>query len=825
MASVSQCPGCGETLRVPAGAVKVKCPECGLAFAPPRAGDDRPRRRRRDDDYEPDDRPRESSAGASIALILGVLAVLGSLFVVAVGGVAWLAFRADDKPREVAGPVQVVVPGAAPAPPPMARQDQPIEQPAANPPVIRPPANPGPVATGDLPPELRERVRRATALIRVEGNGRGGTGSGFVFRSNGDTAYLITNFHVVDLDDPPEAKQPDNGPFGPPGFPGRPPGFPRPPGFGPKFGPPGFPGAPGNGPARREKPRVTVVLESGTPAEQTLSAEVVAFDDEADLAALRVTGARNLPEGIDVATDPPVAETQPVYVFGFPSGNRTITIGKGTVAGLRRDADGTLNDVHINGEVNPGNSGGPVVDAQGRLIGVAVATVRGKGIGFAVPTAQLHQMFRGSVLGAVVFQVRQFGRQANLTGELWRLGRRNQVRGRDPVQLQLDAPDRVPAAPDEFVALARLTDPLHKVNAVTFHYAVGGKSARGPDGGWAPLAGAKAVSLKVSDQDALATFRLPPGSVPDETYAFQVSYADADGKTVYTQPHELRLTFPKSPKSVTLKVAIGPEEPARRYVEDRLRAAFAPASMSSSRLKNELLVVLDPIDDPKAVAEKLPVGEVTKTEGRTVTVTVGKVELPPPAAADVAAALADLKGADARKKQAACDKLGKMYTPLSDRRVAVAAALEAELASKDHFHRMAALRGLEVWAGPENAKGLIAAVGSDDIFTRKPAVVILGRLKVAEAAPAIAKLLPGLGDRAEASTALKAIGPPAEKAVIPFVSHQDGFTGAEACHILKEIGGPESIAAIERLLAGKPNFVVAPAANEALRALKARAKE
>jgi hypothetical protein len=433
-------------------------------------------------------------------------------------------------------------------------------------------------------------------------------------------------------------------------------------------------------------------------------------------------------------------------------------------------------------------------------------------------------MFRGSVLGAAVLQIRQQGRTASLTGELWQLGRRNQVRGRDTVQAQIDAAGKAPP-PDEYVALARLTDPLHKVNGVTLRYAAGGKPAREADGGWAPLPGATAVAMKVSDQDAVATFKLPPGAVPDDTFAFQVSYVDADGKTVHTQPHELRLTFPKSPKSVTLKVAMGPEEPARRYVEDQLRAAFAPAGMSSSRLKDGLLVVLDPIDDAKAVAEKLPVGEVTKTEGRTFTVTVGKVDLPLPAPADVAAALADLKGSDTRKKSAACDRLGKMYAPLPDRRVEVAAALEAELASKDHFYRMTVLRGLDVWAGPENATGLITAVGSDDIFTRKPAVVILGRLKVAEAAPAIAKLLPGLGDRAEASTALKAIGPPAEKAVIPYVSHQDGFTGAEACHILKEVGGADSVAAIERLLAGKPNFVVAPAANEALRALKARVKE
>jgi hypothetical protein len=42
-------------------------------------------------------------------------------------------------------------------------------------------------------------------------------------------------------------------------------------------------------------------------------------------------------------------------------------------------------------------------------VGIAVATVPGKQIGFAVPTAELHQMLKGRIFGAVVCQIRQHG--------------------------------------------------------------------------------------------------------------------------------------------------------------------------------------------------------------------------------------------------------------------------------------------------------------------------------------------------------------------------------------------------------------------------------
>lgn len=837
MATVIQCPDCETRLRLakpPAAGQKVRCPQCGLAFVPelpaeepqelpereaprphlPRPGRDeddgrRParkpaaNRRPRDEDDDDDDydRPRrrkkKQAAGGGAGLVIGLVAGIGAVFLLGVGGLVWW-FVGRDKPKEVAEAPPPAVNPAAPAVPP-----QPVNTPAGQPAVPTPtPAftpTPAVAPRGELSAELTEKVRRATAYIRVDAGSQSATGSGFIVQANGDTAYLITNHHVIDVDDEP---RPQARPGGPPGFPGRP-GFPRPPRigprFGPRFGPPGFPGRPGTAqpqPAPKPKRKVTVILESGTPAEQSLPAEVVAYDDEADLAALRITGARNLPAPIDASIEPPVAETQPVFIFGFPGGKKTITIGKGTIAGLRRDAGGDLNDVHINGEINPGNSGGPVVDANGRLIGVAVAHVRDKQIGFAVPTAELHKMFKGSVLTAVVLQARQQGIQLNLTGEAWRFNRKSKVRGRDAVRVQIPTGrERYTIPPDEYVAVVRLTDPMHKITAVTLLYGPAPKGKVPAAGtGWAPIPDARTVPLKISDQDASAEFTLPAGFIPDETYAFQLAYVNADGRTIHTEPHEVRLTFPKDPKSVTLRITMPADETGRRFVQEQLPKTFPGKSMHVLRTKEGMTAEIDAVDDPKAVIEKMAAfGEVTSVQGRTITVTIKKVDLPLPAAADVAQAIDDLKDADTRKRTAAADRLGKVYAPLPDKRVEVAKALAAQLTEKDPFLRGNALRALAIWAVPDTAPDLV-------------------------------KLLPHGGDRGPASAALKAIGPPAEKAVAEYLTHNDVFTAAEACNILKQIGTAASVPELKKVLAGKPNGLVAQAANEALKAIQARMK-
>src|SRR5262249_34867270 len=142
--------------------------------------------------------------------------------------------------------------------------------------------------------------------------------------------------------------------------------------------------------------KVTAVFDSGTRAERTGPAEVLAADAQSDLAVLRVTGVKDIPEPIRYADAARPFETMPVWTFGFPfgqalstsKGNPSITVGRASVSSLRQNEDGELVFVQIDGSLNPGNSGGPVVDSKGRLVGVAVATIKGSGIGFIIPAAE-----------------------------------------------------------------------------------------------------------------------------------------------------------------------------------------------------------------------------------------------------------------------------------------------------------------------------------------------------------------------------------------------------------------------------------------------------
>ena len=68
---------------------------------------------------------------------------------------------------------------------------------------------------------------------------------------------------------------------------------------------------------------------------------------------------------------------------------------------IRRNKAGNLDSIQINGALNPGNSGGPVVDSNGRLVGVAVRTIPGAGIGSLVPGEDLVNLLAGRVLPPV----------------------------------------------------------------------------------------------------------------------------------------------------------------------------------------------------------------------------------------------------------------------------------------------------------------------------------------------------------------------------------------------------------------------------------------
>ena len=135
---------------------------------------------------------------------------------------------------------------------------------------------------------------------------------------------------------------------------------------------------------------ITIWLASGDQFE----AEVVGAAPNYDLAVLRAKETRPLPSPVAVASSANLKVGQSAYAIGSPWGlDHSMTAG--IISGLRRElptARGreVTNIIQTDAAVYPGNSGGPLLNSSGRLIGVVTISYRldapNTALGFAIPS-------------------------------------------------------------------------------------------------------------------------------------------------------------------------------------------------------------------------------------------------------------------------------------------------------------------------------------------------------------------------------------------------------------------------------------------------------
>ena len=131
--------------------------------------------------------------------------------------------------------------------------------------------------------------------------------------------------------------------------------------------------------------RITVTLADG----RAFRAEVVGADPAIDVALLRISGASDLPEA-PLGNSDELRVGEWVCAIGNPLGYvHSVTVGVVSFIG-RKLFDPSLDDyIQTDAAINFGNSGGPLINSRGEVIGINSAiSSRASNIGFAVPINQ-----------------------------------------------------------------------------------------------------------------------------------------------------------------------------------------------------------------------------------------------------------------------------------------------------------------------------------------------------------------------------------------------------------------------------------------------------
>jgi serine protease Do len=144
--------------------------------------------------------------------------------------------------------------------------------------------------------------------------------------------------------------------------------------------------------------RITVKLADG----RTLRAHVVGSDPDTDIALIKVDGQKGLPVA-PLGDSTKLRMGEWVVAIGDPLGyEHSVTVGVVSYMG-RKLFDASLDSyIQTDAAINFGNSGGPLINIQGEVIGInAAISARGSNIGFAVPI---------SLATSILPQLRENGR-------------------------------------------------------------------------------------------------------------------------------------------------------------------------------------------------------------------------------------------------------------------------------------------------------------------------------------------------------------------------------------------------------------------------------
>jgi S1-C subfamily serine protease len=136
-----------------------------------------------------------------------------------------------------------------------------------------------------------------------------------------------------------------------------------------------------------------IYITAKTDTLEEYRAEILAKDEELDLALLKIPVSREL-ETITLSAEPALKANQEVVTIGYPLQNVLdeflddfkSSITDGIISAIRDDKW----DIQHTASVNPGNSGGPLLNSQGQLVGINVGEIQeANNIYFAIRSQKL----------------------------------------------------------------------------------------------------------------------------------------------------------------------------------------------------------------------------------------------------------------------------------------------------------------------------------------------------------------------------------------------------------------------------------------------------
>ena len=148
-----------------------------------------------------------------------------------------------------------------------------------------------------------------------------------------------------------------------------------------------------------------VGVEVFFPDRSSFKAEIVGSDPYADLAVLEIDPGNKTLKPLILGNSSSLRVGQPVIAIGNPYGFAA-SLTSGVISQLKRcipSPEGRLipNVIQFDAAVNPGSSGGPLLDYSGRIIGVTTAiyseTGEFAGIGFAIPSNTVAKVVRSII--------------------------------------------------------------------------------------------------------------------------------------------------------------------------------------------------------------------------------------------------------------------------------------------------------------------------------------------------------------------------------------------------------------------------------------------